>query len=56
MMRDFKLEEVSEMVFDYMQDNQTNLLTAYDEVNKILVDKNTYSFEEVKHYLFHHCK
>lgn len=55
-MRDFKLEEISEMVFDYMQDNQTNLLTAYDEVDKILVDKNIYSFEEVKYYLFHYNK
>lgn len=55
-MRDFKLKEISEMVFNYMQDNQTNLLTAYNEVNRILVNKNTYSFEEVKYYLFHNVK
>lgn len=55
-MRDLKLCEVSEMVFHYMQDNQTNLLTAYQIVNKILVNQNTYTFEEVKHYLFRHVQ
>ena len=46
------LKEVSEMVFQYMQENQIDLLTAYKSVNNVLLDRNTFSFEDVKNYLF----
>ena len=46
------LKEVSEMVFQYMQENQIDLLTAYKSVNNVLLGRNTFSFEDVKNYLF----
>lgn len=52
-MRNLKLKEVSEMVFRYMQDNQTNLLTAYEQVSIVLKEGCSFDFETVKQYLFH---
>ena len=52
-MRTLKLKEVSEMVFRYMQDNQTNLLEAYEQVAVVLKEGCTFNFETVKQYLFH---
>ena len=52
-MRNLKLKEVSEMVFRYMQDNQTNLLTAYEQVSIVLKEGCPFDFETVKQYLFH---
>ena len=51
-MMNLDLKEVSEMVFRYMQENQIDLLTAYKSVNNVLLDKNTFTFEEIKNYLF----
>lgn len=51
-MRTLKLKEVSEMVFQYMQDNHVDLLTAYNQVTFALGDANNYSFETVKQFLF----
>ena len=48
----FELKEVSDMVFKYMQENQIDLLTAYNSVNEVLLEKNKVSFEEIKNYLF----
>ena len=48
----FELKEVSDMVFKYMQENQIDLLTAYNSVNEVLLKKNKFSFEEIKNYLF----
>ena len=52
-MRNLKLKEVSEMVFRYMQDNQTNLLEAYEQVSIVLKEGCPFNFETVKQYLFH---
>lgn len=52
-MRNLKLKEVSEMVFRYMQDNQTNLLEAYEQVSTVLKEGCPFDFETVKQYLFH---
>lgn len=52
-MRNLKLREVSEMVFRYMQDNQINLLTAYEQVSSVLQEGCPFDFETVKTYLFH---
>ena len=52
-MRNLKLKEVSEMVFRYMQDNQTNLLEAYEQVSIVLKEGCPFDFETVKQYLFH---
>lgn len=51
-MRTLKLKEVSEMVFRYMEDNNTDLLTAYEKVSIVLADANAYDFEMIKNYLF----
>ena len=51
-MMNLDLKEVSEMIFRYMQENQIDLLTAYKSVNNVLLDKNTFTFEEIKNYLF----
>ena len=51
-MRNLKLKEVSEMVFRYMQDNHVDLLTAYKNVNSVLLDANIFDFETIKNYLF----
>lgn len=51
-MINLKLEEVSEMVFRYMQDNHVNLLEAYNQVESVIKDTNDYTYEEVKSYLF----
>lgn len=53
MMRNLKLKEVSEMVFRYMQDNQVNLLTAYDQVSLVLQEGNPFDYDTVKTFLFH---
>ena len=52
-MRHLKLKEVSEMVFRYMQDNQVNLLTAYEQVVSVLQEGCPFDFETLKTYLFH---
>ena len=52
-MRNLKLKEVSEMVSRYMQDNQVNLLTAYDQVSSVLQEGCPFDFETVKTFLFH---
>ena len=52
-MRNLKLKEVSEMVFRYMQDNQTNLLEAYEQVSTVLKEGCPFDFETVKQDLFH---
>jgi hypothetical protein len=52
-MRNLKLKEVSEMVFRYMQDNQVNLLTAYEQVSSVLQEGCPFEFEIVKNFLFH---
>lgn len=51
-MINLSLEEVSEMVFRYSQDNQVNLLTAYNEVNNVTKTIHNFTFEEVKQCLF----
>ena len=51
-MRNLKLKEVSEMVFRYMQDNHVDLLTAYKNVNSVLLDANIFDFKTIKNYLF----
>lgn len=51
-MRNLKLKEVSEMVFRYTQDNHVDLLTAYKNVNSVLLDANIFDFETIKNYLF----
>ena len=48
----FELKEVSDMVFKYMQEKQIELLTAYNSVNEVLLEKNKFSFEEIRSYLF----
>jgi hypothetical protein len=52
-MRNLKLKEVSEMVFRYMQDNQVNLLTAYEQVSLVLHEGNPFDYDTVKTFLFH---
>ena len=52
-MRNLKLKEVSEMVFRYMQDNQVNLLTAYEQVSLVLKEGNPFDYETIKTFLFH---
>lgn len=52
-MRNLKLKEVSEMIFRYMQDNQTDLLTAYEQVSIVLKEGCSFDFDTVKQYLFH---
>lgn len=52
-MRNLKLREVSEMVFRYMQDNQVNLLAAYEQVSLVLHEGNPFDYETVKKFLFH---
>ena len=52
-MRNLKLKEVSEMVFRYMQDNQTDLLTAFEQVSIVLKEGCPFNFETIKQYLFH---
>ena len=51
-MRNLKLKEVSEMIFRYSQDNQVDLLTAYNQVNLVLQKANSFEFETIKQYLF----
>ena len=51
-MINLNLEEVSEMVFRYMQDSHVNLLDAYEQVESVIRDTNNYTYEEVKSYLF----
>lgn len=51
-MINLKLEEVSEMVFRYMKDNQVDLLTAYNQVENVIKDTNNFTYEQVKYYLF----
>lgn len=41
------------MVFRYMQDNQVNLLTAYNQVSSVLQEGCPFDFETVKTFLFH---
>lgn len=53
-MRSLKLKDVSEMVYRYSKENQVDLLTAYNEVDNILKNANTYEFERIKDYLFKH--
>lgn len=50
------LKEVADMVYDYMQENNIDLLSAFDDVDSVLLDKNPYVFEEIKSYLFHNPK
>lgn len=52
-MRNLKLKEVSEMVFRYMQDNQVNLLTAFEQVSLVLQEGCPFDYETVKTFLFH---
>ena len=51
-MRNLNIEEVSEMIFRYMKDNQVDLLTAFTQVDDVLKDINRFEFEDIKHYLF----
>lgn len=51
-MRNLKLKEISEMTFRYMKDNQTDLLTAYNQVNNVTKNMHNFTFEQVKKYLF----
>jgi hypothetical protein len=51
-MINLKLEEVSEMVFRYMKDNQVDLLTAYKQVEDVIKNTNNFTYEQVKNYLF----
>lgn len=51
-MINLSLKEISEMVFRYSQDNQVNLLTAYNEVNRVTKNIHNFTFEEVKQCLF----
>lgn len=45
------LEQISKTIFRYMKQNHVDLLTAYEQVDKVLkIDYFTY--EEVKNYLF----
>ena len=52
-MKALKLEEVSEMVFRYMQDNHVNLLTAYEQVSLVLYEGCPFDYETVKNFIFH---
>lgn len=51
-MRNLKLKEVAEMVYKYMKDNNTNLLTAFENTNVVLGKANPYTFEQIKQFLF----
>lgn len=51
-MRNLKLKEISEMTFRYMKDNQTDLLTSYNQVNDVTKNMHNFTFEQVKKYLF----
>lgn len=47
------LKEVSEMIFQYMQEKHIDLLTAYEEVCIVLKERCCFDYETIKQYLFH---
>lgn len=51
-MKNLSLDEVSEMVFRYMQDNHVDLLTSYNQVDRVIKNINCFTYEQVKTYLF----
>ena len=53
-MRNLKLREISEIVLSYSQENNVDLLTAYNTLNNALLDANTFDFDTVKKYIFNH--